>query len=244
MNRCIFCLTTDGPFRTREHVLPESLGGGDWAILPPGLLCDSCQNRFGSAIEQQALADYPFSLLRVFLGIPTKKGKPPWLECWEGRFQSGFHPGVVAYDPAPYFSSALMEGQKTQVRILAEPQKPDFICRTLLKMGLEFVATRQRDDVFCDRFDEARSYALRGIKTSPWWYFQLEDLESHRRVLQGCPIPSDLEMGLDTLEIEDHAEVFRLKPFHLIMLCPLESRIMPPSMDEFEEPKHRLFVIP
>jgi len=84
MARCIFCMTKTGPFSTREHVLPESLGGGDWAVLPDGLLCDSCQNKFGSEIEQQALGDYPFSFLRTFLGIPTKKGKAPWFESWEG----------------------------------------------------------------------------------------------------------------------------------------------------------------
>ena len=76
MPKCIFCKLTTGPFTTREHILPESLGGGDWAILPSGLLCDECQNRFGSSIEQQALIDYPFSFFRVFLGIPTTYYEP------------------------------------------------------------------------------------------------------------------------------------------------------------------------
>ena len=75
MGHCIFCRTTNGPFTTREHILPESLGGNDWAILPEGMFCDSCQNRFGSHVEQLALGDYPFSFLRVFLGIPTKRAE-------------------------------------------------------------------------------------------------------------------------------------------------------------------------
>ena len=94
MPKCIFCKSTTGMFTTREHILPESLGGGEWAILPNGLLCDECQNRFGSLIEQQALIDYPFSFFRVFLGIPTKKGKPPWFDSWEGIIKASLQPGT------------------------------------------------------------------------------------------------------------------------------------------------------
>tara|TARA_R110002051_G_scaffold324494_1_gene422029 strand:+ start:989 stop:1147 length:159 start_codon:yes stop_codon:yes gene_type:complete len=43
--KCIFCLiTNDKKFNTKEHIIPESLGSGDWAILPEGLFCDKCQN--------------------------------------------------------------------------------------------------------------------------------------------------------------------------------------------------------
>lgn len=77
--KCIFCLTEDKTlFNTKEHIIPESLGSGDWAILPPGLFCDKCQNVFGSSIEQQALGAYPFSNFRTLFGVLTKKGKAPW----------------------------------------------------------------------------------------------------------------------------------------------------------------------
>ncbi len=85
MAKCLFC-KSEGPFTTREHVLPESLGGGEWAILPDGLFCDSCQNKFGSEIEQQALNDYPFSFFRVFSGIPTKKRKAHGLKVGKGPY--------------------------------------------------------------------------------------------------------------------------------------------------------------
>ena len=141
MGKCIFCRSTHSGFNTREHILPESLGGGEWALLPAGLLCDRCQNRFGSHIEQQALADYPFLFFRVFLGVPTKKGSAPWLNSCEGTLRGNLHPGRVGYDPsdAP-FEAATVEGQKTQLRLIAHPQKPQFVCRPLLKMGLEVVA--------------------------------------------------------------------------------------------------------
>jgi hypothetical protein len=45
----------DKKFNTKEHLLPESLGVDEWQILPQALYFDSCQNIFGSSIEQQAL---------------------------------------------------------------------------------------------------------------------------------------------------------------------------------------------
>jgi HNH endonuclease len=243
MSKCIFCKSTDGPFGTREHILPESLGGGDWAILPPGRFCDSCQNRFGSSIEQQALADYPFSMLRVFLGIPTKKGKAPWLDSWEGKIQAGPIPGQLSYEPASPFISSFNDGTKTQLRILAEPRKPSFICRTLLKMALEVVGATNAAEVFAEKFDEARHYALTGEKTKPWWYLQCEDHESFSRLCQGKPEADDISVSLETHHIGDDAEVFYLRLYHLKMICPLESRIMPPPREESQEPAVRLFVV-
>src|SRR4030042_1724650 len=140
MPKCIFCKSTTGAFTTCEHILPESLGGGDWAILPDGLFCDQCQNLFGSSIEQQALADYPFSLFRVFLGIPTKKGKAPWLNSWEGTVKASLRPGVIDYEPATLFKKATEGKRKSQIRLLAHPLKPQIVCRFLLKMGIEVVA--------------------------------------------------------------------------------------------------------
>src|ERR1051325_796792 len=101
MLRCIFCKSETNDFTTREHILPESLGGGDWALLNDGLLCNVCQNRFGSDVEQKALGDYPFSFFRVFLGVPTKKHKAPWFDCWEGELRAGDVAGTLFYKPAP-----------------------------------------------------------------------------------------------------------------------------------------------
>lgn len=224
-------------------MLPESLGGGDWAILPSGLFCDSCQNAFGSAIEQQALADYPFSMLRVFLGITTKKGKAPWFDCWEGKILAASPIGCFGYEPSPPFAEVFNERRKTVMRIPAEPRKPAFICRTLLKMGLELVASTNPNDAFSDRLDEARSFALHGVKDVPWWYLQAEHNDRFTRLLSGTAEPADYSISLETIAIEDDAEVFYLKLFHLEMFCPLDSRILPPRMGELEEPAFRLFAI-
>lgn len=57
---CIFCKQDSRASRKVEHILPESLGGGDWACLPIGCVCDDCNQYFGSKIEQRAIACYPF----------------------------------------------------------------------------------------------------------------------------------------------------------------------------------------
>jgi hypothetical protein len=239
MARCIFCKTTVGPFGTREHILPESLGGGDWAILPPELYCDGCQNRFGSAIEQQALADYPFSLLRVLMGIPTKKDKAPWMPSWEGKLTGSLTPGTFGYDPAPQFEDAILAGTKTQMRIVAHPSKPGMICRTLLKMGLETLAADDPNEVFDERFDAARQYALLGTKDRPWWYLQIEDIESVTECCHG----GAGEVGLEIVEVEAQAEAFHLRLLYLDMVTPLIPAMSPPPLDGLPEPKFRLFVV-
>jgi hypothetical protein len=242
MNRCIFCKTTDGPFRTREHILPESLGGGEWAILPEGLFCDSCQNKFGSQVEQQALSDFPFSLLRVFLGIPTKKRKMPWLESWEGRISGSGVPGIVGYDPSSPFVASIENGTKYEMRLLAVPIKPGMVCRTLLKMGLEVVAADDRSDVFNEKFDEARKYALTGHKTCDWWYLQCDDLETQNRLFRDNSFGDCPPVSLEVVELDDEAEVFHLRLFCVDMFVPLEARIYPDETS-FSEPTYRLFKV-
>ena len=177
MNKCIFCKTEDGLFTTKEHILPESLGGGDWAILPKELYCNSCQNRFGSEVEQQALADYPFSFFRTFIGIPTKKRKKPWFNSWEGTIRASFSPGKFEYSPSSPFKDAYLKGTNSQLRILAHPLKPHMICRFLIKMGIEIVAADNYKEVFESKFDDARQFSLTGNKKLKWWYFQQENIE-------------------------------------------------------------------
>ena len=245
MPKCIFCKLTTAVFTTREHILPESLGGGDWTILPDGLLCDQCQNRFGSSIEQQALADYPFSFFRVFLGIPTKKGKPPWLQSWEGVVKASLRPGTIGYEPATPFEKAIKEGRKHQIRLLAHCLKPHMVCRFLLKMGLEVVATDDRHAVFDEKFDKARDFALLGKKEGNWWYLQGEDIfAATHYTTHGVTLQEWGEnVKLEVVIIEDNAEIFHLKLLYMDLLCPLEPRIQPPPKDSLLEPEYRLFFV-
>lgn len=244
MPRCIFCKSTSASFTTREHILPESLGGGDWGILPPNLFCDNCQNHFGSKVEREALGDYPFSLLRVFLGIPTKSGKAPWLDSWEGVFRGSPVPGQVGYDPSELFRDATMSRQKTVARLLAEPRRPNKVCRALLKMGIELVAADDPVAVFEPKYDVARQYALSGgASKKKWWYLQCEDMESANRYLTRCATLDEWQEAVDlsTFEVEQGAEMFCLRLFWVTLMTPLDDRIQPPDMSELAGFEYRLY---
>jgi hypothetical protein len=41
---CLFCKSSDGDFTSREHIFPETVGNTDLAMLPPGVVCDRCNN--------------------------------------------------------------------------------------------------------------------------------------------------------------------------------------------------------
>ena len=245
MWQCVFCKSEAGPFTTREHILPESIGGGDWALLREGRFCDSCQNRFGSEIEQQALGDYPFSFFRVFLGIPTKKGKPPWLKSGEGIVRAAMKPGQIGYDPASHFEQAMHGGSKTQIRLLAHPLRPHMICRTLLKMGIEVVANDDPTDVFHKRYDAAREYALQGRKKGGWWYLQRENIQAASQFITHGISLDDWEKGvtLSVIKIDEEAEVFHLRLLYVDLMVPLHPRIQAPPMTDLREPEFRLFKV-
>jgi hypothetical protein len=239
---CIFCDDTSGKFTTREHILPESLGGGDWAVLPDGLYCDACQNRFGSEIEQQALGCYPFSFLRVFLGIPTKKGKAPWFKSWEGTVRASLQSGAIGFDPVPPFEKAIIDGTKTQIRLLAHPLKPDMICRFLLKMGIEVVAANNPEDAFNNKLVAARKYALTGYKTVPWWYLQNERMdEASHFLMQGltqCEWFNNVK--LEVVKLDGDQEIFHIRFLYLDLFSPLTTNVEP-QLEELLGPESRLF---
>jgi hypothetical protein len=245
MSKCIFCKSTTSRFTTREHILPESLGGGEWAVLPEGLLCDKCQNFFGSSIEQQALMDYPFSYFRVFAGIPTKKGKPPWFTSWEGTIKASLQPGIVSYEPSRIFKNAVEKERKSSIRLLAHPLKPKMICRFLLKMGLEVVATDNTEVVFDKKFDNARNFALLGEKQQDWWYLQHEDHPAAiNYITKGITAQEWVNnIKLETVIVEDDVEVFHLRLMYMNFIVPLESRIHPPPKDSLLEPEYRFFIV-
>lgn len=245
MHKCVFCKSTVGPFKTREHILPESLGGGEWAILPDGLFCDSCQNIFGSTIEQQALDDYPFIQLRVIQSIPTKKGKQPWLKFGEGIIIASSNPNIIQYEPSEHFIESLSIGNKSQIRMIAQPKKPDMICRFLLKMALEVIAKDNIKQVFKPKYDKARKFALAGEKTGDWWYLQREDINSLNNLIKTREDKSEWidPFKLEVVTFKNGAEIFHLKTLYLDMFTPLEPRIIPDFNDSLKEPEFRTFFV-
>ncbi len=242
MNKCIFCLTEDDSFHTREHVLPESLGGADWCVLPDGLVCDKCQNYLGAKVELEALSDYPFSVFRISLGIATKKHKPPFMQSIEGTI-TGYGKGRLSVDPSPAFGSAWLSDNKTEMRILAHPLNARATCRLLLKMGLEVVAADNHSDAFLDKFKAARKFIRQPTPSAKWWFLQREDMNKASNYIRNGVTMSEWSenVELNIVDCGDEAELFHLKLLYLDFMIPLEQRIILDIGEELQEPEYRLF---
>lgn len=243
MAKCIFCLTTEQTkFNTKEHILPESLGGNDWAILPDGLFCDGCQNKFGSTIEQQALADYPFINMRTLLGIPTKKRKAPWFNYWEGTLYSAGQAGKIIYEPNDLFKRSVESGQKIMTIIPTGTNKPDMVLRMLLKIGLEVIAANDRDTVFEERFNPTRDYALTGKKNYPWFYIQKEDDKLRHSYINGIDWEDD-HCFMDVHYEDSGLVVLHMRTYYLEFIVPLIENVVLDPNDKFSEPREKVVMI-
>ena len=69
---CIFCKENTSTSRSVEHVIPESLGNTTLK-LPPGVVCDRCNNYFAVKIEKPLLESAELIALRFHERIPSKK---------------------------------------------------------------------------------------------------------------------------------------------------------------------------
>lgn len=165
-HRCIFCLKTKGPFTREEHPIPESLGNDD-LVLPPGLVCDGCNQYFGSKVEQEVLGKAPFAVARVSQAIRNKKGRHPSVGTDGLSLRSlGFWDRLLFRSDPPHRSIWPLQGG----RLALNPQwvHPDLLVRFLLKVGLELLALSDDVDPFSSMFDGARECARRGHRAGGW----------------------------------------------------------------------------
>jgi hypothetical protein len=88
---CLFCRQGDGGFVSAEHVFPESLGNTE-LVLPPGVVCDRCNNGPLSTLDQTICDFLPIKMRRTMLGIQSKAGKVP---------RARFSEGTLTYIPTP-----------------------------------------------------------------------------------------------------------------------------------------------
>lgn len=165
--RCLFCLTTGGPFTKVEHPIPESLGNDD-VILPPGYVCDRCNQYFGTKLEQEVLNKAPFSVFRVSQAIRNKKWNLPLIVNDGLRFRStGYWDRILIQSNPPHRHLRLL-GRGERLLLNPEWANPDMLTRFLLKIGLEVLAFSDNVNPYAAAFDSARHCARRGNLASEW----------------------------------------------------------------------------
>jgi hypothetical protein len=77
--RCLFCKSDSTNSRSVEHIIPESLGNLSHT-LPPGVVCDRCNNYFATKVEKPFLETAAMTLLRFHQEVPNKHGRIPLVE--------------------------------------------------------------------------------------------------------------------------------------------------------------------
>ena len=239
---CIFC-QQPAIGASVSHILPASLGGGAWACLPDGVVCGQCNQYFGEKVENLALQSFPFLPFRVFLGIPTRKGKSPKMATRLGEVRGSMKLGRIGLDPLnEKVEKSIHEGRITQLRILAEPTEPTAVCRMLVKMGIEVVAQDSPEDARGSKFDSARNFARFPGRGMAWWFvISTNHAELFSKFRNGIGIRDWLSGVNLSVHQFDEFEIFRLQLMDMIIFTPLDIRVFSPDMREFPEPDYRLF---
>jgi hypothetical protein len=164
MSKCIFCLNESTSFDRIEHIVPESLGNDD-LVLPLGFVCNSCNQYFGTKIEQKVLSHRPFGVERVMAGVKSKKGKYPNYRREDGS---------LMMQSTGYTDTILLIGDQNRIQmgtpiyIPCDLDQPSNILRLMLKMGLELLCLSENHSPYGDKLDMCRKHARYGIPGLIW----------------------------------------------------------------------------
>jgi hypothetical protein len=174
--RCLFCKRDSSASVSEEHIVPESLGNKS-LTLPPGVVCDRCNNYFSREVEKPFLDSEHIKSLRFEQALPSKKGKIPQIS---GIVVPVMSPILVTrYVSGPLFASgavpedALHEISKLRSGRLIFPATQNVptgmvVSRFLAKVAVEVMASR------LVRYPEGLEY-LAGEK-------QLDLIRDHARI--------------------------------------------------------------
>ncbi len=171
---CLFCLKTERPFSSSEHILPESMGNRE-KLLAPGVVCDVCNHGALSDIDNALCNFFPVLLRRTMHGVPTKSGKYLSVPLIGGKlsFLPASAPGgeptlaitsdnpkrrLVKYTP--------LGGGRVEVEASIRaagaltPKHASELSRVLLKIGLELLWLDHRELALSTSLDHVRDAVL------------------------------------------------------------------------------------
>ncbi|HEY0735702.1 MAG TPA: HNH endonuclease [Herpetosiphonaceae bacterium] len=182
--RCVFCKSTSNSSKTVEHIIPESLGNTEH-ILPPGVVCDKCNNYFSREVEKPLLDSLYFTQTRFAKMIPNKRGKVPTIKGIHLNSAtiievSNSDEGKSIFasldkDNSKFIRSVLDSKQGTV--ILPIPVEPDgtLVARFIGKIAIEVLAQRALkvdgglDEITeKEELDELRTFVRIGQKNREW----------------------------------------------------------------------------
>lgn len=168
---CLFCLRRDGGFESIEHIVAESIGNRE-LLLPPGVVCDRCNNG-KLAVLDQALADFPgVTAMRILRGVPRKGGKLPegaWSNARGYIDVEAGGPVIEGRDMSAWRKTpdgGTIRLHKTWGRTARERGR---VGRALWKVALELLAHTDREEAYGEGLDELREAVL-GVGAPHGWF--------------------------------------------------------------------------
>lgn len=191
--RCLFCKKLSDTSKSKEHVIPESIGSKK-LVLPAGLVCDNCNNYFSRKVEKPVLTHESMRNLRGWYQVPSKKGKMPSVKGWIAGTDIYISMKIGEngkLDIQPEFEkhkstveekyAGMLEGtepcQFLFVLDINPPQKA--MSRFLAKMALEALAFHFKNDkhfinylIDEPHFELIRNFARFGSGVKEWPYYR------------------------------------------------------------------------
>lgn len=166
-NQCIYCLTKDGKFKTEEHVYPESLGNTE-IILPPGYVCDECNNGVLSELDDYFVNHDMIAFLRTwYVPYNPKTGKFSQAKYQNLRVERT-HPRkvnlIIQSGSKKEFDVKDIDNGLSSIKFTARgrvPFDPKHLGRALYKIALGIICWKNGLEVALDKkYDLARNYVL------------------------------------------------------------------------------------
>jgi HNH endonuclease len=198
--RCIFCKCDASSSTSQEHIIPESL----WNIshvLPPGIVCDKCNNYFSREVEKPFLQSPGISALRFHQALPSKRGIIPamagviWpnIPAFFHRQMDGEFAGSLTIPQE--FIGVLMQRDKGELILPAGGPLPEgrVVSRFLAKVAVEAMAQRLLKNaamlenwITDSQVDQIRNHARRG-ELSEWPVHVRRIYDADARFIYGRP---------------------------------------------------------
>lgn len=183
--RCLFCKQDSSGSRSREHIIPESLGNTEH-MLPRGTVCDTCNNYLAREVEKPILDALYLRERRFASYVPNKIGRIPSLDGIQlesmtrvrlaRRLDDGTSVSAHSDAEESRWVRSLPAGSKgTLIFPVGERPSEYSLSRFIGKIGLEALAQQCINvpgglDELVDKpeLDALRTYVRRGSTRHVW----------------------------------------------------------------------------
>lgn len=228
--RCIFCKCDSSSSRSREHIIPESLWNVSH-VLPPGVVCDKCNNYFAREIEKPFLETPAVLALRFHEALPSKRGIIPPLAGMLRpnipaiiyRHTKGEFVGTISIpeESVPIFMEK--SGGELILPAGGPPPEGSILSRFLAKVAVEAMSQRLLGNpvmmeqwLIDPQIDIIRRHARRG-ETSVWPVHVRRIYDADARVIYGQSKLDQTVHEFDFLQTEQFELYFVLALFGIEM---------------------------